>query len=265
MYKRQLHGFGLAVTRFFQRQRDDRPDLVMTVFGACAGIAAGGFVLLSILPPEFGTWARLVILWLTVTPMWAVTTAWLGETPAKREAEAPRELQLFGLPEYLRWAMCAAMLLALAVLRYLPADYWIPAVLLPWGLAIGADIAEANPIDPIGDFVRIGRRAVSVILTFQYVCLAWIFFRATSFDNALAILRQIARGEMDRANLVPLLTTAMVVAFAAHFFADGSFRWLRERFVRLPWYGQGVVLAGAGMIMRELAHTKIVPFIYFQF
>ena len=130
---------------------------------------------------------------------------------------------------------------------------------------MGAKLAEQRPIDPIGDFVRIGRRAVSVILTFQYVCLAWIFFRATSFDNALAILRQIAKGETDRANLVPLLTTAMVVAFAAHFFADGSFRWLRERFVRLPWYGQGVVLAGAGMIMRELAHTKIVPFIYFQF
>ena len=56
------------------------------------------------------------------------------------------------------------------------------------------------------------RRAAGVILGFQCVCLAWVFFRATSFDNAVAMLRQFALGETDHANLVPLVTTALAVA-----------------------------------------------------
>ena len=97
------------------------------------------------------------------------------------------------------------------------------------------------------------------------MCLAWIFFRATSFDNARAILQQLARMQTDDPNLVPLVTIALTVGFAAHFFADGSFRWLRDRFVALPAWGQGLVLAAAALVLRELAHPKIVPFIYFQF
>ena len=104
-----------------------------------------------------------------------------------------------------------------------------------------------------------------MLLVFAYVCVAWIFFRASSFDNALAVLRQIALLEFDRANLVPMVTVALAAGFATHFFADGSYRWLRARFVGMPAYGQGAVLAGVALVLRELAHTKIVPFMYFQF
>ena len=103
------------------------------------------------------------------------------------------------------------------------------------------------------------------MLTFQYVCLAWIFFRAPTFDAALAVLRQIAGGETDHANLVPMVTVALATGFLCHFWADGSFAWLRKRFVMLPWMGQGFVLALAALVLRELGHHKIVPFIYFQF
>ena len=110
------------------------------------------------------------------------------------------------------------------------------------------------------------RRAVAVVLVFHYVCLAWIFFRATSFDNALAILRQLAALEIDHANLVPLVTVALVVGFVVSL--------LRRR--QLPLAARPVHRAarvGAGprrsraraLVLRELAHTKIVPFIYFQF
>ena len=64
---------------------------------------------------------------------------------------------------------------------------------------------------------------------------------------------------------MPLVTLALVVGFACHLFADGSFGWLRRRFVALPAWAQGVVLAAAALVLRELGHTKIVPFIYFQF
>ena len=57
----------------------------------------------------------------------------------------------------------------------------------------------------------------------------------------------------------------LVAGFVTHFFADGGYRWLRDRFCALPPPAQGLVLAGCGLVLRELAHTKIVPFIYFQF
>jgi hypothetical protein len=108
-------------------------------------------------------------------------------------------------------------------------------------------------------------RVVSGLLVFAYVCLAWIFFRATSFDNALAVLRQLAELSGDHANVVPMVSAALAAATAAHLFADGTFRWLRERFIALPPAGLGLVLACVALVLRELAHPKFVPFIYFQF
>jgi hypothetical protein len=161
--------------------------------------------------------------------------------------------------------MCLAGLGFLAALAWSPSWTWIPLVGLTWGLGIAADAAEQGLAELRRRFWAYARRALAVVLVFQYVCLAWIFFRATSFDNALAVLRQIALHETDHANLVPIITVALAVGFACHLFADGSFRWLRLRFVALPPWAQGAVLAAVALVLRELGHTKIVPFIYFQF
>jgi hypothetical protein len=79
------------------------------------------------------------------------------------------------------------------------------------------------------------------------------------------VLRQIALVETDHANIVPIVATALATGFACHLWGDASFGWLRRRFVALPAWGQGGVLAVAALVLRELGHTKIVPFIYFQF
>ena len=44
-----------------------------------------------------------------------------------------------------------------------------------------------------------------------------------------------------------------------------SFGELRRRFVAAHPIVQGLALAAAALVLRELAHPKIVPFIYFQF
>ena len=161
--------------------------------------------------------------------------------------------------------MCAAGIGFLAALRWAPSWTWIPLVGATWGLGIAADVAERGAADVGPRLAGYARRAIAVVLVFQYVCLAWVFFRATSFDNALAVLRQIALAETDHANVVPIVATALAAGFAAHLWGDASFAWLRRRFVALPAWAQGAVLAGAALVLRELGHTKIVPFIYFQF
>jgi hypothetical protein len=168
-------------------------------------------------------------------------------------------------PELLRLAMCAAGIGFIAALAAWPSWTWIPLVALTWGLGIAADIVERGVRGLRRQLSGHARRALSAILVFQYVCLAWVFFRASSFDDALAVLRQIATLETAHANLVPIVALVLVVGTACHLFADGSFRWLRIRFVALPPWAQGVVLAAVALVLRELGHAKIVPFIYFQF
>jgi len=281
-----LHGAGLAVTRYFQRSTEADPRAAWALLGRCVVIAAIGVALQRSVLREAGTWPQLVVTWLYLVPLWAVLTAWLSrEEPVKREpvplvageglpwrALCRPSPELASVtpypsraPELLRVGMCLAGLGFLAALAWSPHWTWIPLVGLTWGLGLAADAAEQGLAELRRRLWGYARRALAVVLVFQYVCLAWIFFRATSFDNALAVLRQIALHETDHANLVPIVTLALAVGFTCHLFADGSFRWLRLRFVALPPWAQGAVLAGVALVLRELGHTKIVPFIYFQF
>ena len=274
-----LHGLGLAVTRFFQRATHGDPRQAWSLFAGCGLLAAFGYAVQRFALPDVSTWTHLVIAWLYLTPLWAVVTAWLGReqpsTPEPVGVPVPFQhiwgVRSLWLSEVLRLLMCVAAIAFFAALAYQPPWTWIPLIAVTWILGIVADAFESAELGSSGTGTAIARllyrlrRQTSVVLVFAYVCLAWVFFRASSFDNALAILRQIALLEGDRANLVPLVTVALAAGFATHFFADGSYRWLRARFVGLPAYGQGFVLACVALVLRELAHTKIVPFIYFQF
>jgi D-alanyl-lipoteichoic acid acyltransferase DltB (MBOAT superfamily) len=267
-----LHGFGLAITRYFQRATEADRSAAARVYAACLGVAVVGFTVQRLLvPPDTGTWTQLVIAWLYLTPLWAVLTAWLGREQAEAPCAQPtpqpwRALDRHAwIPEALRLAMCGAGLLFLTALQAWQEWTWIPLASLTWGLAIAADIVERGGKNLERRALAVARRALAVFLVFHYVCLAWIFFRAKTFDQALGVLRRLAAWELDHANVVPMLTTALAVGFLCHFFADGSFRWLRERFVSLPAWAQGIVLAAAALVLRELGHAKVVPFIYFQF
>jgi D-alanyl-lipoteichoic acid acyltransferase DltB (MBOAT superfamily) len=267
-----LHGFGLAITRFFQRERGYTRAAARSILVWCTAIAFSGTCLLALvsaLPGGASTWAALIFGWLTLTPLWAVSTAWLGlyrpaapRPPTRPFLETLRDPRTV-TPEVLRLAMCAFGIALLAALAWAPSATWLPLAIATSGCALVADLAEGG-----ASLARLAtwlRRAVAVVLVFHYVCLAWIFFRATSFDNALAVLRQLAAHELDHANLVPVVTVPLAIGVLCHFFADGSFRWLCDRFVRLPAWAQGTLLAAAALVLRELSHAKLVPFIYFQF
>ncbi len=262
-----LHGFGLAVTRFFQRTTARDPSSAWRMTAICGVIAAVG--LASVKTPLWpdDIWAQLIVAWLFLTPAWAVLTAGLGADEPKGKPVAVRtpSLETKLVLETLRVVMCGGAVVFLISLRYFETWTWIPLALGMWGFGIAADLIERWPTDWVAGLIHVLRRTVAVLLVFHYVCLAWIFFRASSFDAALGILRQLADGSTDRANLIPLVTCALVAGFVFHFFADGSFAWLRRRFVQLPQPARGVLLVGVALALRELAHHDIVPFIYFQF
>ena len=259
-----LHGCGLAITRYFQRATVRDPTAAWRLFATCAVIAMIGFTLHRTVFADAPMWSQLALAWLYVMPVWAVLTAWLGKDRAEEEP-APPLFATSRVPEMLRIAMCCAALLFLLALMSWQSWTWIPLAVLTWSLSLAADFVERGGAGFEQRLVAMLERAIAVFLVFHYVCFAWVFFRATSFDNALAVIRQIVAAETDHANLVPMVTTALAVGFMCHFFADGSFRWLRDRFVSLPAWAQGTVLAVAALVLRELGHAKLVPFIYFQF
>ena len=303
-----LHGFGLAVTRYFQRSSATLRVIVPRVLVVC-GVAMAAAQVLFLVLPRFGvvmngTWSALIILWAGVVPIWAALTAWLGRdeksgpepvmgpspliamfrrvhpegvgspvgdaqgtprVPAMRTVARGAGFETALVVEVLRIGMCLVGVGFLIELKYADSWAWIPTILVMWGLGIAADVVERGMDRWEARLLRVLRRSVAVVLVFHYVCLAWVFFRAASFDAALGVLRQIGEGDTGTANLGTLVTTALVVGFTCHFFADGSFRWLRNRFVELPHWARGVVLVGVALALRQLAHHEIVPFIYFQF
>ena len=260
-----LHGLGLAVTRFFQRALDHArtPGAPLRLFAICAAIAVGGGAVHLIALADAGTWTQLVAGWLYLTPLWAFTTALFSV--ALPAPPVPPGTSRALLPELLRIGACVVGLGFLGALAEWPSWTWIPLAALAWATAIAADLVERGPDATSALLVALGSRVVAVVLVFHYVCFAWIFFRASSFDQALLVLRRLAALEFDHANLVPLVTTALAVGALCHFWADGSLRWMRDRFVEAPAWAQGLALAGAALVLRELGQTKIVPFIYFQF
>jgi D-alanyl-lipoteichoic acid acyltransferase DltB (MBOAT superfamily) len=101
-------------------------------------------------------------------------------------------------------------------------------------------------------------------LTFQFVCLGWIFFRADSTDTAFEIIGSIVGGSSDDAvNWVVVgLVAAMLVS---QFVPAGTVGRLRTRLARLPLPLQAAGLAAVVLLVDVFGPEGIAPFIYFQF
>ncbi|MBU0552205.1 MBOAT family protein [Myxococcota bacterium] len=118
-----------------------------------------------------------------------------------------------------------------------------------------------------GGMVLLGgwRKPIAVFITFHYVCFAWIFFRAPTFDNAMDVLRTLGTLSFSAANLTPSILLTLGVATLTHFWPRASFDALVRGFTRLPAPLQALAVIAVGFGLKAAASTDVVPFIYFQF
>ncbi len=141
-----------------------------------------------------------------------------------------------------------------------------------WGTLHGAALAvtrawqRARGVrEPRRDWVH----GLAILATFHFVCFAWIFFRAPTFDHALLVLRQIARGAWRFEHVTPAAQAQIVAALASAALVHAAPRsWktrLRESFVGTPALVQGLVLAAAAFALHLAAIAKPEPFVYGQF
>ncbi|MCS6898909.1 MAG: MBOAT family protein [Myxococcales bacterium] len=111
----------------------------------------------------------------------------------------------------------------------------------------------------------LGKRIAWGLVTFHFVCFAWVFFRAPTFGKALAVLKQIGTLTTFHPNLPPKLLGIMALGFVTHLLPHNLYDWIKARFVDLPAPAQALCLLIAAYVLREATSSAVVPFIYFQF
>jgi len=112
--------------------------------------------------------------------------------------------------------------------------------------------------------------AVSVCLTFVYVAIAWVFFRAESVSGACQILTRSVT-DFDIAYLVPFINARpwwclfVVLPLLAQGLGRRGSRYLQLRFICLPWAVKLLLFFLVILIMLQFKTSNVQLFIYTQF
>lgn len=109
------------------------------------------------------------------------------------------------------------------------------------------------------------RQVIHLVLTFHFVCLCWIFFRAPTLQHAWLYLRRLSVLTHSTSNLSVQVLLMLGLGFLTHAMPLDWHHRLRERFVIAPAYVQGIVLAAFAYTLHFVAGAKAEPFVYGQF
>lgn len=114
------------------------------------------------------------------------------------------------------------------------------------------------------------RRLLAVIITFHFVCLAWVFFRNATFAASLTMLSRIATD--FHAELLPQVLTAypwvfiaMLFGYLTHYLPESVDRFFVGILQKRSIVFSALTLAVAIYLVIQTKSSTIQPFIYFQF
>lgn len=141
-----------------------------------------------------------------------------------------------------------------------------------WGSIHGVGLVIHKMLKPRLDRIAntIPVRAVCWFVTFCYVAVAWIFFRAGSVGDAMLILERIGTDfSMDYfipfCNARPVWMIFVIVAYALHAVRLADYERLRLWFVRTPWVVKLLIFTAAVQLVINFRTANVQPFIYAQF
>jgi D-alanyl-lipoteichoic acid acyltransferase DltB (MBOAT superfamily) len=113
-------------------------------------------------------------------------------------------------------------------------------------------------------------RFLRIAITFHFVCLAWIFFRASSMEAAWELILRI--GSEFYVGIIPdvvvgyaLVFGLMLAAYVIHFLPERFKAWYRETFVSLPDFVKVALALLVAFFVYQASSSELQPFIYFQF
>jgi alginate O-acetyltransferase complex protein AlgI len=110
------------------------------------------------------------------------------------------------------------------------------------------------------------RAWVQRFLTFQYVCLGWVFFNATGMSQAFALIGRVFSGWSEASPLVtPLLVVVVLGTIALQFVPTVSVDRLQASFSRQKTAVQVGLLGAALVGITTFGPVGVAPFIYYRF
>ncbi len=125
-------------------------------------------------------------------------------------------------------------------------------------------------LKPIGGQMKRGWRIAGIVLTFNLVCLGWIFFRASDVSAGMDVLRQIFT-DFDIA-LVPHVIAGywevfamMAAGYILHFIPQRMQDKACERVVKNAPVVNALIIVAIIWVVMQVKSSEIQPFIYFQF
>jgi len=134
---------------------------------------------------------------------------------------------------------------------------------LIWGLLHGVGVVACNAWSALRAPAL--PRWLGIALTFGFVTLAWIFFRAESTPAALAYLRAMAAIELPFRTNLPAAAVLLAVFFAVSAWTRHFERGFIALFRSGPWLLRTAAAALFAVALIELGPSGVPPFIYFQY
>jgi alginate O-acetyltransferase complex protein AlgI len=103
-------------------------------------------------------------------------------------------------------------------------------------------------------------------VTFQLVCFAWLFFRASTISVAFTMCNRIFTAWSGASPLVRLPVIAAIVgSLALQYVPPTLSAQVRDLFDRVPLVIQGASLAVVLLVITTLGPPGVAPFIYYRF
>lgn len=105
---------------------------------------------------------------------------------------------------------------------------------------------------------------LSWLLTFHFVTLLWVFFRAKDFDEALHVLKAVLSVH-EGATLPSIAVLIILLGLIMQWGGPVCFRAFAGLQNRLPWFVQAIIVGLLGGIILSIGPEGVLPFIYFNF
>ena len=108
-------------------------------------------------------------------------------------------------------------------------------------------------------------RALRIFVTFHFVVLTWIFFRAADLKTARDLLAELGVGTFTFANVTPAFAAVLGIAGVAHFIPKGWYEGTQNLFCASPFFVQAGAVAALVMAIQYVGASGVAPFIYTRF
>jgi D-alanyl-lipoteichoic acid acyltransferase DltB (MBOAT superfamily) len=141
-----------------------------------------------------------------------------------------------------------------------------------WGGLHGVALAVERLLKP---YIKVPQniftRIIGVILTFHFVTLAWIFFRARDFSTAMELIGKISHLSFKAEHWLSVAAAyqnvliVLLTGFIMHFLPSRFVQWLQKVFTDMPVVAKALVIGLVLWLVYATASSEIQPFIYFQF